>query len=280
MKFLKFLLSNFQILNFLIASVIMGIIYLSIINPSPDNLSPTADNQTTQPENYTPPPEEQTTQNPNYTNPSTQTEKELQSPTNETSTPENQNSSKTTKLVNPNLPEETYLGHFPYQEASQNRLKNVGKYYDRTEYLDQETARAFEQMKKDAKKQGVDLVLISGFRPVSVQKELFAKQVEKKGSEEAAAKLSAPPGYSEHHTGYAVDIGDASQPEADLKFAFEYTPAYNWLINNAKRYGFELSFPKNNAQGVSFEPWHWRYVDSSRAVQIFKLARTATFPAN
>ncbi len=168
----------------------------------------------------------------------------------------------------------TYLGHFPYEEAPRNRLVNMGKYYHRTEYLHQETAAAFKLMKADAKLEGIDLILISGFRPIATQQQLFAKQVEKRGSKEAAARLSAPPGYSEHHTGYAVDIGDGKQPEADLKFEFELTPAYNWLNQHADKYGFELSFPRNNLQRVSFEPWHWRYIGSTNANGIFSMSRS------
>ena len=70
----------------------------------------------------------------------------------------------------------------------------------------------------------------------------------------------APPGYSEHHTGLALDIGDLDHPETDVEVSFEETPAFEWLKNNADRFGFELSFPVGNPQGVSYEPWHWRFV--------------------
>ena len=70
-----------------------------------------------------------------------------------------------------------------------------------------------------------------------------------------------------------MDIGDGKMPDTDLKFSFEKTPAYLWLVQNANNYGFELSFPPNNPQGVSFEPWHWRYVISQIANQVFYEAR-------
>ena len=163
--------------------------------------------------------------------------------------------------------------HFSFAEAPNERLVAVSKYYDRLEYLDQEAAQAFKIMKAEAQRQGINLVLISGFRSISTQQQLFTKQIQKQGSRKAAEKLSAPPGYSEHHTGYAVDIGDGRQPQKDLKFGFESTPAYSWLVNNAYRYGFELSFPRNNLQGISFEPWHWRYIASYSAEQIFTDSR-------
>lgn len=170
-----------------------------------------------------------------------------------------------------------YYGHLPYAENAGNRLINVGDFvrgtYRRTEYLDQEAATAFSKLVNAAA--GADLTLqpISGFRSVNDQQELFDKQVQKLGSKKAAAKLSAPPGFSEHHTGYAIDIGDRNLPDKDLKVAFEDTTAYRWLSNNAKDYGFELSFPRNNAQGVNFEPWHWRYIGTSRAAVQFTSAR-------
>lgn len=175
------------------------------------------------------------------------------------------------------LPQSRY-GHLPYAENSSDRLVSVGTYGTgdnrRTEYLDKEAAAAFAKMKADAEAEGVTLVAISGFRSVADQEKLFARQIQRQGSEAAAAQLSAPPGYSEHHTGFTLDIGDGARPETDLKFEFENTKAYRWLQINGRRYGAELSFPLNNIQGVSFEPWHWRFTNSSYAAAIFSVAHT------
>jgi zinc D-Ala-D-Ala carboxypeptidase len=181
----------------------------------------------------------------------------------------------------PNLPQlsassnktKQHFNHFYYSENTRKNLIKVANYYNRNEFLDHETADAFKRMQLDAKNNGVDLIIISGFRSVSDQGKLFENQTERRGSKEKAAKLSAPPGFSEHHTGFAMDIGDGKMPDTDLKFSFEKTPAYLWLVQNANNYGFELSFPPNNPQGVSFEPWHWRYVISQRANQVFYEAR-------
>lgn len=168
-------------------------------------------------------------------------------------------------------------GHLPYAENSGDRLTSAGSFvrenYERSELLDFEAAQAFELMRQAAQSQGVNLMPVSGFRTAAAQKELFDSQINRKGSAEAAAEFSAPPGHSEHHTGYAIDITDANVPEADIKQSFENTPAYQWLIQNAHMYGFEESFPKNNTQGVTFEPWHWRYVGSARSQQTFSEAR-------
>jgi zinc D-Ala-D-Ala carboxypeptidase len=87
------------------------------------------------------------------------------------------------------------------------------------------------------------------------------------------AALSAPPGHSEHHTGYAVDIGDGATPTTNLQATFDQTKAYQWLEANAARFSFEMSFPKDNAQGVSYEPWHWRFVGDRDSLETFYKAK-------
>jgi LAS superfamily LD-carboxypeptidase LdcB len=146
-------------------------------------------------------------------------------------------------------------------------------YYDRPEFLVNEAALAWQKMQAQAQAQGVKMRIISGFRSVAAQEALFARQTKLKGSVQAAARFSAPPGYSEHHTGYTLDIGDGQQLATDLNYQFAQTSTYRWLGSHAADYGFELSFPPNNAQGIAFEPWHWRYVGSDRARYIFTAAR-------
>jgi zinc D-Ala-D-Ala carboxypeptidase len=175
--------------------------------------------------------------------------------------------------ISPSSTVQTKYRHFPYQENSSERLVAIGRYYDRAEYLDQEAAVAFKQMVLAARAEGAKIVPISGFRTIQEQQGLFQRQIQRQGSPERAAMLSAPAGYSEHHTGYALDIGDGNSPNTDLRYDFEQTEAYRWLKQQAKSYGFELSFPDQNPQGISFEPWHWRYIGSSRAQGIFAAAR-------
>jgi D-alanyl-D-alanine carboxypeptidase len=108
---------------------------------------------------------------------------------------------------------------------------------------------------------------------VAYQEKLFAKGIEKRGSEIEAARWVAPPGHSEHHTGLAVDIGEGPEPESDVEPAFGDTAAYRWLALYAASFGFEMSFPTNNPQGVGCEPWHWRFVGTVDAEQVFAAAR-------
>ena len=74
----------------------------------------------------------------------------------------------------------------------------------------------------------------------------------------------APPGHSEHATGYALDV--AIRPAngcGDTEGCMAAKPLYRWLVANAPRFGFEQSFPAGNKQGVKWEPWHWRWVGTT-----------------
>ncbi|MCE2424014.1 MAG: M15 family metallopeptidase [Pseudomonadales bacterium] len=159
------------------------------------------------------------------------------------------------------MTEDTKFGHFAFAETSA-ALGDAGGYRDtgRVVQLRTEAADAFVAMQAAAQDVGVHLVPISGYRTVGYQDGLFGRAIDRYGTPEEAAVWVAPPGYSEHHTGLAIDIGDLDHPEADVEVSFEATPAFDWLKNNADRFGFELSFPDGNPQGVSYEPWHWRFI--------------------
>jgi len=128
-------------------------------------------------------------------------------------------------------------------------------------------------MRSAAEADGVQLTVISAFRPIAMQKDIFfGVKSERNQSAEERARVSAPPGYSEHSTGLALDLGDEGMPQTNLSESFEGTPAFFWLQNNAHRFHYQLSFAKGNRQGVSYEPWHWRYEGSAQALQQFKAA--------
>ncbi len=163
---------------------------------------------------------------------------------------------------------ETLLGHRPYEETPADNLVAVTS--DGNIELHEAAAADFLDMVDAARRDDVYLVPLSGFRSIEYQRYLFFGIKAEAGQATAErAETSAPPGYSEHHTGYAVDIGDATQPETDVEFGFEQTPAFRWLKENAGRYSFELSFPENNPYGVSYEPWHWRYVGDTDSLETF-----------
>ncbi|XRB08689.1 D-alanyl-D-alanine carboxypeptidase [Pycnococcus provasolii] len=158
-------------------------------------------------------------------------------------------------------------GHRAYAECPRSELRAVsGGYGDVT--LRAAAARQFEAMRAHAARDGVYLVPVSGFRSVDEQHDLYFN-VKSLRVQTAAqrAEVSAPPGYSEHHTGYAVDV--AEEGRVTLTEDFKYTRAFHWLCNHAAKYHFELSFPENNEQGVAFEPWHWRWTGDVHALRTF-----------
>ena len=167
---------------------------------------------------------------------------------------------------------EALLGHFPYTEAPAQDLVALPGY--ETIQLRNVAAEAFQRMSTAALNEGMYLVPLSGFRSIADQEYLFFEVKEERAQVATQrAEVSAPPGHSEHHTGYAIDIGDADQPDTHLSESFEQTPAFQWLAANAARYSFELSFPKGNAQNISYEPWHWRFVGDQESLETFYSAR-------
>jgi D-alanyl-D-alanine carboxypeptidase len=132
-------------------------------------------------------------------------------------------------------------------------------------------------MRTHASRDGVDLTPVSGFRDVDRQHRLFFDVAADRGqSLQKRALVSAPPGFSEHHTGYALDIS-CPEVENDLVVAFEKTGAFAWLSRNAKTYGFEMSFGRDDVSslGVSYEPWHWRFVGDRHSRETFARTREA-----
>lgn len=182
---------------------------------------------------------------------------------------ETESSPDTTSINTETEPQiDNILGHLPYQEAPLNELKSITS--DGRIRLRAKAADKFKAMQEDARRSGVIIVPISGFRSVAEQEYLFfGIKEQRKQVVSKRAEVSAPPGYSEHHTGYAVDIGDGNAPATNLSTRFEQTPAYNWLASNAAKYSFELSFTPNNLQGVNYEPWHWRYVGDTDSLKTF-----------
>ncbi|MEB3198968.1 MAG: M15 family metallopeptidase [Synechococcaceae cyanobacterium] len=161
------------------------------------------------------------------------------------------------------------LGHFPYPEAPGSELVAVEPGHQ----LRSDAAGAFQAMRRSAAEAGIDLVLLSAFRPVDVQRRLFFEVgAERNQTAQMRARVSAPPGFSEHSTGYAVDVGDASAPDTNLSASFADTPAFAWMQAHAARFHFRLSFPRGNRQGVTYEPWHWRYEGSTTALRLFEPA--------
>jgi len=181
--------------------------------------------------------------------------------------------------LSPESNPDTLLGHYPYAEAPLRELVPISR--DGSVQLRQAAAEKYLAMAAAAEAEGIYLVPLSGFRSQADQEYLFFEIKAQRGQDASKrAEVSAPPGYSEHHTGYAIDIGDADVPAVNLSPDFENTRAFQWLKENAAFYNFELSFPKGNTQGVSYEPWHWRFVGNSDSLETFYKARSAQSSPN
>ncbi|MEB3256342.1 MAG: M15 family metallopeptidase [Synechococcaceae cyanobacterium] len=162
------------------------------------------------------------------------------------------------------------LGHFPYPEAPATSLSPIAPGLA----LRREAAVALGRMQRAAAADGVELRVLSAYRPIALQRSLFFDvKADRNQDARTRARVSAPPGFSEHSTGFAVDLGDARLPATDLSPQFEQTPAFRWLAANANRFHFTLSFPRGNRQGVSYEPWHWRFEGSTDALRLFEPAQ-------
>jgi len=158
------------------------------------------------------------------------------------------------------------LGNLPYKETPKEKLviiePNIEVHIDMRDSL--------IKMRNEAKKDGIYLVFLSGYRSINLQNEIFYSFKSFRNQEAAErARVSAPPGYSEHSTGFAIDIGDATQRETDFENEFENTDAFRWLKKNAAKFHFKLSFDKNNKY-IDYEPWHWRYEGSIEALKVFE----------
>ena len=173
-----------------------------------------------------------------------------------------------------NFPE-PLLGHFSYSEAPTDEL--VGLVGNEQIQLRAAAADAYERMVDAALADGISLVPLSGFRSIADQEYLFFEVKEERAQVATQrAEVSAPPGHSEHHTGYAIDIGDPTRADTHLTERFEQTPVFQWLEENAARFSFELSFPRDNDQGISYEPWHWRFVGDQDSLETFYSARKSS----
>jgi D-alanyl-D-alanine carboxypeptidase len=127
--------------------------------------------------------------------------------------------------------------------------------YGREQWLEPRAAAAWRRMRGAAARDGVALELVSAFRSIPYQAGLVERKRAKGQSIDEILRVSAAPGYSEHHTGRAIDVSTPGFPV--LEEAFEDSPAFAWLTANAARFGFRMSYPRGNPHGIAYEPWHW-----------------------
>lgn len=137
-------------------------------------------------------------------------------------------------------------------------------------YIRKEAAAALEDLFKQAEKEGIELLAVSGYRSYSRQLGILNNEEKKKG-EELARQTVALPGQSEHQSGLAMDVSSRSN-NLELSEAFGETEEGKWLRENAHRFGYIIRYQKGKEEitGYQYEPWHLRYVGVERAKVIFE----------
>lgn len=127
-----------------------------------------------------------------------------------------------------------------------------------------ETQAAFDEMEADASVLGLELYISSGFRSYEYQSQIYNNYVARDGQAEADT-YSARPGHSEHQTGLALDLNT-------IDISFENTAEYEWLRENAHKYGFIIRYPegKEHITGYQYEPWHLRYLGKEIAEDVYE----------
>ena len=148
------------------------------------------------------------------------------------------------KLIDTNL-----VAH--YEDLA--RLPDSLCYMDYKIYIRTDAAKAFVKMAQAAMADSIFFTAKSGFRSPSYQKQMIRRRLKEGKSFAEIIRSAAPPGYSGHSTGYAVDIATGSYP-------FSKSKAYTWLSENASKFGFIETYPKGNETLKTWEPWHWEFV--------------------
>ena len=179
--------------------------------------------------------------------------------------------------VNANLDKPKYEYDIPVSEYDDPYII-VNKYYKVPEgyrppdletfdgqLLRKETGEAYKRMREDGLKQGLNIRVVSGYRSVEYQEGLYNRYLSS-DSKENVDRYSARPGYSEHHTGMAMDLFGSQ----DGLRNFENTPEYPWVRDNCYKYGFIIRYlvETEDITGYESEPWHLRYVGVDVATEM------------
>lgn len=127
--------------------------------------------------------------------------------------------------------------------------------YRRPLWLVEPAARAWVLLRRAASADGIALEAISGYRSHDYQLGIFQRKLERGQDITQILSVNAAPGFSEHHSGLALDLSSPGEPPAEE--SFETTAAFAWLGEHAARHGFHMSYPRNNPHGIVYEPWHW-----------------------
>jgi D-alanyl-D-alanine carboxypeptidase len=144
------------------------------------------------------------------------------------------------------------------EEATNLELAEVGS-DGRSHLLIPLAAEAWRSLKAATLADGIDIFIVSAFRSIDRQFEIVRQKLEAGVHIEKIITICAPPGFSEHHTGRAVDL--STPGTRALEIEFDQSIAFAWLMKHAAEFGYYLSYPVGNSWGYQYEPWHWCFQD-------------------
>ena len=155
---------------------------------------------------------------------------------------------------------ESYVKEFgiPLQEEATELVDIGNDIYGRPQQVAAIVAQPWRQLKSKAKSDGIELQLVSAFRSVDRQQGIVQRKIDNGIGMADILRVSAAPGYSEHHTGRALDL--TTPGYAALEEEFENSSAFAWLRQNASEFSFYMSYPRDNTYGIAYEPWHWAFL--------------------
>ena len=143
-------------------------------------------------------------------------------------------------------------------QAEPAELASIGQdVFDREQFMRPKAASALLRMIRQAAAEDIVIQAVSAFRSVEYQCTLLQNKLDKGQSITEILRVSAAPGYSEHHSGRAVDLTTPGFKPLEEEFA--RSEAFTWLSQHAADFGFRMSYPPDNRHGVAYEPWHWYY---------------------
>jgi zinc D-Ala-D-Ala carboxypeptidase len=154
------------------------------------------------------------------------------------------------------LPAADWPRHERRVQREARRLVRIGENPDgRIIRMAPGAAAAWRRMRAAAGRKGLALLPISGFRSFARQVKIIRRKLAAGQRLVEILRVSAVPGCSEHHTGRAIDVGGPADTQLTARFA--RTREFRWLKKHAAEFGFKLSYPPRNRQGIAYEPWHW-----------------------
>ena len=145
-----------------------------------------------------------------------------------------------------------------YKEAEELVAAGVDM-FDRPVQMTKTAYDAWLAMHNSAAEDNIELMIVSAFRSITYQCDLIQRKIDQGWEIDNILKINAIPGHSEHHTGRALDLHSGG--DEPLTEAFDKTEAFRWLCDHAEEFGYRLSYPRDNTQGIDYEPWHWCYRD-------------------